>query len=261
MNESCQSLKQVGLLHNRWRHKLSPPPQFRHGTGGEKNSFQPLHPWFLLRPPTRHSDPLIERARTLCLLGGYLIASDNEPRPSEALSIGDILSAIGDGISYVVGSFLNPIRQFFFPPRNSNSSIQYLLYTPEHPTEACYLETNQKALERCPFDSTHPLKILVHGFLSTLQPGNQFEMIKDNMLAKFMYNVIIVNWTKYNQPPYTLAATVIDEWSRLRNLGPRCFCRASNSNPDTTVMIVWRGSGCKLRYRPRYLIAVQNYEV
>ncbi|GFS52874.1 lipase domain-containing protein [Trichonephila inaurata madagascariensis] len=126
---------------------------------------------------------------------------------TEAFSIGDILSAIGDGISYVVGSFLNPIRQFFFPPMNSNSSIQYLLYTPEHPTEACYLETDEKALERCPFDPTHPLKVLVHGFLTTLQPGNQFEMIKDNMLGIFIYNVIIVNWTKYNQPPYTLAAS------------------------------------------------------
>ncbi|GFX19040.1 uncharacterized protein TNCV_323441 [Trichonephila clavipes] len=43
-NESCQSLRQVGLLDNRWRHRLSPPPQFRHGTGGEGNVLHPLAP-------------------------------------------------------------------------------------------------------------------------------------------------------------------------------------------------------------------------
>ncbi|GFW48380.1 hypothetical protein TNCV_1109431 [Trichonephila clavipes] len=32
-NVSCQSLRQAGLLHDRWRHHISPPPQFRHGTG------------------------------------------------------------------------------------------------------------------------------------------------------------------------------------------------------------------------------------
>ncbi|GFW75690.1 uncharacterized protein TNCV_4428731 [Trichonephila clavipes] len=41
-NESCQSL--VGLLHDRWRHHLSPPPQFRHGTRREGNIFQPPAP-------------------------------------------------------------------------------------------------------------------------------------------------------------------------------------------------------------------------
>ncbi|GFT77284.1 hepatic triacylglycerol lipase [Nephila pilipes] len=132
---------------------------------------------------------------------------------TEAVSIGDIGSAIGQigsaigsFIGYVIQSIFNIVREFYFPPQNSNSSIQYPLYTAENPTDPCFLEANEEALERCPFDPTHPLKVLVHGFLTTLEPGNQFEMIKDNLLANFIYNVIIVNWTKYNQPPYTLAA-------------------------------------------------------
>ncbi|GFU83716.1 uncharacterized protein TNCV_523101 [Trichonephila clavipes] len=32
---------EVGLLYDRWRHYLYPPPQFRHGTEGEGNIFQP----------------------------------------------------------------------------------------------------------------------------------------------------------------------------------------------------------------------------
>ncbi|GFW12845.1 transposable element Tcb2 transposase [Trichonephila clavipes] len=34
-NERC------GLLYDRWRHNISLPPQFRHGTGGEGNILQP----------------------------------------------------------------------------------------------------------------------------------------------------------------------------------------------------------------------------
>ncbi|GFW81421.1 hypothetical protein TNCV_377691 [Trichonephila clavipes] len=34
-NESCQSVRQIGLPHDKWRHHLSPSPQFRNGTGGK----------------------------------------------------------------------------------------------------------------------------------------------------------------------------------------------------------------------------------
>ncbi|GFX04118.1 hypothetical protein TNCV_3972671 [Trichonephila clavipes] len=37
---SCQSLRQVGLLHDRWRHHRSPSPQFRHETEREGNIIQ-----------------------------------------------------------------------------------------------------------------------------------------------------------------------------------------------------------------------------
>ncbi|GFT25491.1 uncharacterized protein TNCV_3173701 [Trichonephila clavipes] len=43
-NGSCQCLRQVGLHYDRWRHHLSPPPQFRCGTGGEGNILQPPAP-------------------------------------------------------------------------------------------------------------------------------------------------------------------------------------------------------------------------
>ncbi|GFS56406.1 uncharacterized protein TNCV_4302421 [Trichonephila clavipes] len=34
----------VGLIYDRWRHHLSPPPQFRHGNGVEENIIQPPAP-------------------------------------------------------------------------------------------------------------------------------------------------------------------------------------------------------------------------
>ncbi|GFX99507.1 uncharacterized protein TNCV_3039821 [Trichonephila clavipes] len=54
-NESCQSLRQARLLHDRWRHHLSPTPQFIHGTGGERN----------IQPPA----PTVSAATTLKTFG------------------------------------------------------------------------------------------------------------------------------------------------------------------------------------------------
>ncbi|GFV55785.1 uncharacterized protein TNCV_1509261 [Trichonephila clavipes] len=42
----------VGLLYDRWRHHLSPPLQFRHGTGGEGNILQT--PVLVVSAPTAH---------------------------------------------------------------------------------------------------------------------------------------------------------------------------------------------------------------
>ncbi|GFX69853.1 uncharacterized protein TNCV_4392081 [Trichonephila clavipes] len=39
-----EPVKQVGLLYDRWRHPRSPPPQFRHRTGGKGNIHQPPAP-------------------------------------------------------------------------------------------------------------------------------------------------------------------------------------------------------------------------
>ncbi|GFT33594.1 uncharacterized protein TNCV_4381771 [Trichonephila clavipes] len=73
---------QGGLLYDRWRHHRSPPPQFRHGTGGEGNILQP--PALVVSAATAHKTfgPTDIRARTPCILGGYLVASGIEPRPS-----------------------------------------------------------------------------------------------------------------------------------------------------------------------------------
>ncbi|GFV88181.1 uncharacterized protein TNCV_3243301 [Trichonephila clavipes] len=37
----AEPVRQVGLLYDRWRHHRYLHPQFRHGTGGERNIIQP----------------------------------------------------------------------------------------------------------------------------------------------------------------------------------------------------------------------------
>ncbi|GFY04742.1 uncharacterized protein TNCV_419961 [Trichonephila clavipes] len=36
-----EPVKQIGIFYDRWRHHQSPPPQFRHGIGGEINILHP----------------------------------------------------------------------------------------------------------------------------------------------------------------------------------------------------------------------------
>ncbi|GIY59293.1 inactive pancreatic lipase-related protein 1, partial [Caerostris darwini] len=85
-------------------------------------------------------------------------------------------------------------------------SIQYLLYTPDTPEQPCFLEPNPDALERCPFNSSYPMKILIFGFHEELSPDSAFILMKNKCLALYEYNAIIVNWKCCNQPPVILAA-------------------------------------------------------
>ncbi|GFV22615.1 uncharacterized protein TNCV_2078061 [Trichonephila clavipes] len=47
-----EPVRQVGLLYDRWRHHQSPPPQFRHKSGGEGNILQP--PVLVVSAETAH---------------------------------------------------------------------------------------------------------------------------------------------------------------------------------------------------------------
>ncbi|KAF8786161.1 phospholipase A1 member A-like [Argiope bruennichi] len=106
---------------------------------------------------------------------------------------------------FVKGIVTNIIQETLNPPKNRNSSIQYLLYTPKNSNETCYMEPNLRALKQCPFNSTYPMKFLIHGFHASLGNKSLYWQMKDRMLELYEYNVIVVNWTDYNQPPYFLA--------------------------------------------------------
>ncbi|GBN62993.1 hypothetical protein AVEN_25692-1 [Araneus ventricosus] len=123
---------------------------------------------------------------------------------AEPLSLDASVITLAD--QYLKKSFKDIVDEASSPPMNKNSSIQYLLFTPDHPDTPCYLESNMEALKRCPFNPTYPIKIVIHGFIVTLPLGNLFFKIKDNMLELYKYNVIILDWTRYNQPPYIQAA-------------------------------------------------------
>ncbi|GBN26937.1 hypothetical protein AVEN_198700-1, partial [Araneus ventricosus] len=116
-----------------------------------------------------------------------------------------IIEIFEDFFGLVITDITNIIQQILNPPENRNSSIQYLLFTPENSNEACYLEPNLKTLKRCPFDVSYPMKFLIHGFNANLGNTSLYWQMKDRMLELYDYNVIVVNWTDYNKLPYILA--------------------------------------------------------
>ncbi|CAL1289444.1 unnamed protein product [Larinioides sclopetarius] len=144
------------------------------------------------------------RSLVIVLLVAVLVVQQ-----TEAENIGDIVIGIIEIfvalVELVITDIADIIGEAINPPANRNSSIQYLLFTPENPNETCYLEPNLKSLERCPFDPTYPMKFLIHGFRSVLGSTSLYWQMKDKMLELYDYNVIVVNWTSYDQFPYKLA--------------------------------------------------------
>ncbi|GFX56754.1 uncharacterized protein TNCV_495021 [Trichonephila clavipes] len=81
-NECCQSLRLAGILYNRLRHHLSPPPQCRNGTGGEGNILQP--PAVVVSAATAHKTfgPTdLTSTYSMCTLR-VIDGPSIEPRPS-----------------------------------------------------------------------------------------------------------------------------------------------------------------------------------
>ncbi|KAF8791741.1 Lipoprotein lipase like protein [Argiope bruennichi] len=119
------------------------------------------------------------------------------------LSKSSICSAFGLGESTLLE---NGIESIFgdLIPSNKNSSVQYHLFNPENPEKVCYIEPKESIFRNCAFNSNYDTKFLIPGYNVKLSPGNLFEKMKDTLLEYDKYNVIIVNWTDYNQQNYVL---------------------------------------------------------
>ena len=60
-------------------------------------------------------------------------------------------------------------------------------------------------IKASPFNPKVPTRFLVHGFLDNQLFGKWMKDMKDSFLIEEDCNVIIVDWSKGNLPPYTLA--------------------------------------------------------
>ncbi|GBO18622.1 hypothetical protein AVEN_53985-1, partial [Araneus ventricosus] len=105
----------------------------------------------------------------------------------------------------VPGSAVDLARQVFVPPANTNDSIQYSLFTRSNPRDACFIEPTSEEFDHCPFDPNLETKILIHGFIVTVETYKSFVLIKDALLKNGSYNVIYVHWNRYNGHPYPQA--------------------------------------------------------
>ncbi|KAG8181164.1 hypothetical protein JTE90_010938 [Oedothorax gibbosus] len=87
--------------------------------------------------------------------------------------------------------------------KNLILTVKYRLYTHRNEDEK-FLLFNQTSLEESGFDSSLDTKIIIHGYSSQLLNTSVFFVIKDQLLLEGNYNVIVVDWTDYNQGQYPI---------------------------------------------------------
>ncbi|CAL1289521.1 unnamed protein product [Larinioides sclopetarius] len=80
-----------------------------------------------------------------------------------------------------------------------------MLYTDQRRNVPCYIEPYTDQFDKCSFNPNHETKFLIHGYVAILAPDDRFNDIKKVLLDYGSYNVIIVNWTMYNNFPFVLA--------------------------------------------------------
>ncbi len=61
---------------------------------------------------------------------------------------------------------------------------------------------NHTSITSSHFDPKLNTKFIVHGFIDDLIVGGWMRHIKDEFLKKAKYNIIIVDWSLGNEPPY-----------------------------------------------------------
>ncbi|XP_064487536.1 pancreatic triacylglycerol lipase-like [Ornithodoros turicata] len=92
------------------------------------------------------------------------------------------------------------------PDDRHRIGTKYLLFTKHNPNEAELLSPgNTVALNESFFDASLDTKVIVHGFVDSLELGKWIHIMKDEFLKHGDYNVIVVDWRGGNGPPYTKA--------------------------------------------------------
>ncbi|KAI8793131.1 pancreatic lipase-related protein 2 [Biomphalaria glabrata] len=99
-------------------------------------------------------------------------------------------------------------RKLIVKPKSPDDiGTVFKLYTRINPTVPVDLDARKvdTATATWPDFQAKPVKIIVHGFLQAVTPDDWLSAIKNELLIEGDYNVIIVDWSKGNKPPYTQA--------------------------------------------------------
>lgn len=109
------------------------------------------------------------------------------------------------GCFKITKEFFDPIRRPInvLPHDRALIDTRFTLYKRERPSEPHKVDANKpETMEH--IDPSLETKIIIHGWIDK-EFGPWQERLKDRMLLSGEFNVIIVDWTKGNQLPYTQA--------------------------------------------------------
>ncbi|KAM7299909.1 pancreatic triacylglycerol lipase [Ixodes scapularis] len=91
------------------------------------------------------------------------------------------------------------------PDDRKQIATKFLLYTKRNPNEPELLIADDSNLNESFFDAASKSKVIVHGFMDSLDIGKWIGIMKDEFLKHSDYNVIVVDWSHGSRPPYTRA--------------------------------------------------------
>ncbi|GFU39335.1 pancreatic triacylglycerol lipase [Nephila pilipes] len=82
-------------------------------------------------------------------------------------------------------------------------NTRFLLYTRQHPKESDPLSSSDpNTIKKSTLNPKNPTKFIVHGFMDSEIFGPWMVKMKDEFLMHGDYNIIIVDWSGGNKPPY-----------------------------------------------------------
>ena len=128
------------------------------------------------------------------------------------LSFTSVLFVLGNSVAYpgVGTSKLNDFLEGFrrrIAERSSNVNPKFLLYTRQNSNEPQQLNSeNSQHNKQTNFHSKHSTKFIIHGFMDNIKVSRWTQTIKNELLTKGDFNVIIVDWSGSNGQPYAQAA-------------------------------------------------------
>ncbi|RWS28300.1 pancreatic triacylglycerol lipase-like protein [Leptotrombidium deliense] len=108
------------------------------------------------------------------------------------------------------GKFYHPLyRPLNLTPRSPEAlDVKFFLYTRNNwKKEEQLIAENEASIVKSNFNPNVETKFIIHGYIDNLWFGEWMRKMKDEFLIKDEYNVILVDWSKGNLPPYPQAVS------------------------------------------------------
>ncbi|GFU52618.1 inactive pancreatic lipase-related protein 1 [Nephila pilipes] len=109
------------------------------------------------------------------------------------------------GCFYTGPPFYDPVHRPLSLPPFDGIETKFILYSPPNWNKGYPLKTTEESVVNSNFLNGLSTKILIHPYIQKLIFAFTLQRIKKELLKTGLHNVIMVDWSKYNQPPYPQA--------------------------------------------------------
>ncbi|GBM18059.1 Pancreatic triacylglycerol lipase [Araneus ventricosus] len=147
------------------------------------------------------------------LVSGLAAESGSFVSNSSVLQETDVIEQLGKkevcmkelGCFSITTDFISILRRPInvLPHDRVTINTRFLLYTRQHPKESDLLvASDANSIKKSSLNPNNPTKFIIHGFMDSEIFGPWMVNMKDEFLMHGDYNIIIVDWSGGNKPPY-----------------------------------------------------------